>query len=57
MVGLKRCYLCGEPLGRNDDMVKCEHCHIWCHRVCLVDREEDRCPRCVDDAWISVAEF
>jgi hypothetical protein len=57
MVGLKRCSICGEPLGRNDDMVKCEQCHIWCHRACLMERAENHCPRCADEAWISVVEF
>ncbi|WP_161596613.1 hypothetical protein [Salinigranum halophilum] len=57
MVGLKRCSICGEPLGRNDDMVKCEQCHIWCHRACLLERAESHCPRCADEAWISVVEF
>ena len=57
MVGLKRCYICGEDFARDDDMVKCEHCHIWCHRPCLAEREEDHCSRCGNEAWISVVEF
>ena len=57
MVGLKRCYICSDPFDRGDDMVKCENCHIWCHRACQAEREEDRCPRCLDEGWISVVEF
>lgn len=57
MVGLKRCTLCGEALGRSDDMVKCENCHTWCHRACEEEREEDSCPRCNNEAWVTVAGF
>ncbi|WP_318570994.1 RING finger protein [Salinigranum marinum] len=57
MVGSKQCYICGEPFERADDIVECEHCHVRFHRACLADREEDHCPRCVDEGWISVVEF
>lgn len=57
MVGLKRCYICGEAFKRDDEMVKCEHCHIWCHQACQVEREGENCPRCDEEAWVSVAEF
>lgn len=54
---MKRCYVCGETFDRDNDMVKCEDCHIWCHRACLTEREEDHCPRCGREAWITVVEF
>jgi hypothetical protein len=54
---LKRCYLCSEPLNRDDDMVKCEHCNVWCHRACLAEQVDAHCPRCDDEALISVAGF
>lgn len=57
MVGLKRCSLCGDVLARGDEMVKCEHCHTWCHRACVAEREDEHCPRCDREEWISVAEF
>ena len=57
MVGSKRCYICGEPFERDDDIMECEHCHVRYHRSCLAEREEEHCPRCVDEGWISVVEF
>ncbi|WP_425499828.1 RING finger protein [Natrinema caseinilyticum] len=57
MVGSKKCYICGEHFQREDDIVSCDHCHVRFHRSCLEERDEDHCPRCIDEGWISGIEF
>jgi len=57
MVGSRRCYLCEEQFVRGEDIVVCEECGTAFHAACIEAREEDRCPRCADEGWISLMEF
>jgi len=57
MVGSKRCYICGERFARGEEILFCEECGARYHAACAVGRDEDYCPRCAGEGWISVVEF
>jgi len=57
MVGSRRCYLCGEPFVRGEDVTVCAECGVRFHTACLDARVEEHCPRCANEGWIAVMEF
>ena len=57
MVGINRCYICGNRFSRADIHDWCQSCRVEYHPECHERHETLECPRCVGEAWIDIFEF